>query len=27
LEEPEIAIADFARVVGECMGERQGCGV
>jgi sugar phosphate isomerase/epimerase len=27
LEAPEIAIADFARVVGECMGNRQACGV
>jgi sugar phosphate isomerase/epimerase len=27
LEDPEIAIADFARVVGECMGSRQACGV
>ena len=26
LEAPEIAIADFARVVGECMGDRQACG-
>jgi sugar phosphate isomerase/epimerase len=26
LEAPEIAIADFARVVGECMGNRQTCG-
>jgi sugar phosphate isomerase/epimerase len=27
LEAPEIAIADFARVVGECLGNRQACGV
>jgi sugar phosphate isomerase/epimerase len=26
LQDPEIAIADFARVVGECLGERQACG-
>src|SRR6266496_593116 len=26
LEAPEIAIADFARVVGECLGNRQACG-
>ena len=27
LEPPEIAIADFARVVGECLGNRQACGM
>ena len=27
LEAPEIAIADFARVVGECIGSRQACGL
>jgi sugar phosphate isomerase/epimerase len=26
LQDPEIAIADFARVVGECLGNRQACG-
>jgi sugar phosphate isomerase/epimerase len=27
LEAPEIAIADFARIVGECLGNREACGV
>ena len=26
LQDPEIAIADFARVVGQCLGDRQACG-
>jgi sugar phosphate isomerase/epimerase len=27
LEDPEIAIADYARVVGKCLGDRQACGL
>lgn len=27
LEDPEIAIADYARVVGECLGDRSACGL
>jgi hypothetical protein len=26
LQDPEIAFADFAQVVGECLGNRQACG-
>jgi sugar phosphate isomerase/epimerase len=26
LEDPEVAIADYARVVGQCLGDFQGCG-
>lgn len=27
LEDPEIAIADYARVVGQCLGDRRACGL